>query len=142
MKNQETTSQLLESYQLRQFGLVMGGIICVLFGIIPMVLLDSPFQVWPWVLGLVFILLALVFPGSLKWIHWFWMRVGNVLGYINSRIILSLVFYLMIFPVGVLLRLFGKDPMRRGFEPESESYRLKSSPVSPGSVANDLEKPY
>ena len=51
------------------------------------------------------------------------MAVGEGLGWINTRIILSLIFYGVFTPAAVVMRLRGKDPMRRGWEPNRESYR-------------------
>ena len=50
--------------------------------------------------------------GSRKFFY-LWMRLGNTLGYINSRILLSVVYFLIITPYGITLRLFGRDSMRR-----------------------------
>jgi hypothetical protein len=52
------------------------------------------------------------------------MTVGEVLGWINTRIILGGIFYLLFTPLGLCMRLRGKDPMRRTFSPEAESYRV------------------
>jgi hypothetical protein len=45
--------------------------------------------------------------------HIIWMRLAVALGYINSRVLLSLMFYLVFTPYGLLMRLFGRDPLRR-----------------------------
>ena len=54
--------------------------------------------------------------------------VGEVLGWINTRIILGALFYLLFTPLGVGMRLRGKDPMRRTLAPEAESYRVVRQP--------------
>jgi hypothetical protein len=56
------------------------------------------------------------------------MALGHALGWINSRILLSLVFYLVVTPIGFAIRLFGRDPMRRGFDREAPSYRIPREP--------------
>jgi hypothetical protein len=60
------------------------------------------------------------------------MAVGRVLGWINSRIILSIFFYMILTPVGILFRLLGKDPMRRRYDPAAGSYR-QARPARPAS---------
>ena len=60
------------------------------------------------------------------------MVVGETLGWINTRILLSLVFYGIVTPMGIIIRHFGRDPMRRGFEPTVETYRVPK-PSRPGS---------
>ena len=53
---------------------------------------------------------------------------GEVLGWINTRIILGVLFYLLFTPLGLCMRLRGKDPMRRTLSPEAESYRVVRQP--------------
>jgi hypothetical protein len=45
-------------------------------------------------------------------IVWFWEKLAQVLGFINTRILLSVLFYLFLFPIAMLSRLFSKDPMQ------------------------------
>jgi hypothetical protein len=72
--------------------------------------------------------LALAWPRSLTQIYRLWMTVGEVLGGINTRLILSGLFYLVFTPLGLYMRLRGKDPMRRTLAPEAESYRVVRQP--------------
>lgn len=61
--------------------------------------------------------LSVVAPSLLRPVYRGWMRFGEVLGWINTRIILTLVFFLVVTPIGLLMRLFGRSPMepaRRG----------------------------
>lgn len=44
-------------------------------------------------------------------IVWFWYKIAEVLGWINARILLSLIYFLVVTPVGILFRLFGNDPL-------------------------------
>jgi hypothetical protein len=53
--------------------------------------------------------------------HRGWMRFAQALGYVNSRILLSAMFYLMMTPVGVVSRLVGRNPLRRR-GPKQTSY--------------------
>jgi len=67
-----------------------------------------------------------------------WSRLGLVLGWINSRIALTVIFYLVIVPMGFLMQLFGQDPMARDFDPEVATYRVPSS----NSPVETMEKPF
>jgi hypothetical protein len=58
------------------------------------------------------------------------MRLGEVLGWINTRVILGAIFFLLFTPLGLYMRLRGKDPMRRTLAPEAESYRVVRQPRS------------
>ena len=58
--------------------------------------------------GLTLSILGLTVPIILKPIYWAWMTFATILGWIMTRVILSLLFYIVITPIGVLSRLFGK----------------------------------
>ena len=69
-----------------------------------------------WLTGATSVILILTGLFSRTGSHKFfclWMRLENILGYINSRILLSVVYFLIITPYGVTLRLFGRDSMHR-----------------------------
>jgi len=66
------------------------------------------------------------------------MAVGHALGWINTRIILGILFFVLFSPIGITMKLFGKDPMARKFDKKKESYRI---PCSPKNIAL-MEKPY
>ena len=108
---------------LRSFGLLVGGIWGVI-GLLPLVLRREPPRLWA--LGLMAVLagLGLVLPRALRHPYRWWMALGHALGWINSRILLSLVFYLLITPMGFVMRLFGRDPMHRRFDSGATSYRI------------------
>ena len=61
-------------------------------------------------------------PGSLKPVYIVWMKIAFVLGWINTRILLLAMFYLVCAPIGLVLRLMGKDLLDRSLEPGSPSY--------------------
>lgn len=52
-------------------------------------------------------------PAAARAFHRFWMGLAGILGYINSRILLSLLYYMVFTPVGLVRRLMGRDPMQR-----------------------------
>ena len=58
-----------------------------------------------------------------------WMKFGRTLGDLQARILLAIIFYLVIFPLGVIWKLIGKDPMGKKFSPESNSYFVTSDPL-------------
>ena len=72
-------------------------------------------------IGVLLILMALIAPAAARSFHILWMKLAAVLGYVNSRILLSLVFYLLFFPYNMLARLIGRDPLNRR-KPGSDSY--------------------
>jgi hypothetical protein len=116
-----------ERKQLRSFGLMVGGIFTLL-GVWPVLWRGQPLRLWSLLLGGLLLALGLVWPRSLTHVYRLWMRVGEVLGWLNTRLILSALFYLLFTPIGLYMRLRGKDPMRRTLAPEAESYRVVRQP--------------
>ena len=123
--------------QLRSFGLVLGAGFIIIFDALLPLLFGRQLVVWPlWVAG-VLALLSFVFPLGLHPFYKFWMKLGVVLNWINTRIILAIVFYLLFSPIGLIWKVIGKDPLVRRYS-NQESYRIKSSIRN----TNDLENPY
>ena len=69
-----------------------------------------------------FLLLGLILPVVLKPIQKVWMILALLLGWIMTRVILSVMFFLLFFPIGHVAKLFGKDLLGLKFDPEAESY--------------------
>lgn len=70
---------------------------------------------WVWVtllaIAAVLLLAAAVAPALLRPVYRVWMRIGEALGWINTRILLTLVFFLVVAPIGLVMRLFGRSPI-------------------------------
>ena len=115
MPNEITTKQL------RSFGLTVGGVFAGI-GLWPLVIHFAEPRWWSLIVAAILVLPAVIYPQSLFWPHKGWMLVGHVLGFINTRIILGLVFYVVVTPIGIIRRMLGKDPMGRQLSPELDSY--------------------
>ena len=117
----------VDTKQLRNFGLIVGGI----FGLIalwPLVIRSAEPRWWAAAVASALLLPALVYPKLLNWPHQGWMTLGHILGWINTRIILGLIFYLVVTPIGVVRRWLGKDSMGRRFRPDLQTYRVPRKP--------------
>jgi len=66
------------------------------------------------------------------------MKVGHVLGSINTRIILGIIYYLLITPMGLVMRLMGKDSMHRSFAQDTDTYRILRTPRPPQHMRNQF----
>jgi len=129
----------LDKQGLRKFGLITGAIIVFLFAFFfPWVFDMATMPVWPWIVAGILWVPALLMPSVLRPVYVTWMKIGHVLGWINTRIILGVLFYALVFPMGLIMRLFGKDPMARKINKSISSYRMES--VS--EPKDRLEKPY
>lgn len=115
----------------RSFGLVFAGF----FALLGALGLWYGSGWWPiWVgLAVVMLVLALAAPKVLAPFNWVWTKFGLLLHAIVSPTILGIVFYVCITPIGFLMRLSGKDPLRLRHEPEAESYWIKRIPPGPQS---------
>jgi hypothetical protein len=110
----------LDKHNLRKFGITM-GIACLLITLL--LVIRHKYNIMPTtVISGLFFILAFIAPGLLKPIYIFWMRLAFVLSWINTRLILSIIFYLIFTPVGLGMRLFGVDLLDRKIEKNKDSY--------------------
>jgi hypothetical protein len=88
---------------------------------------------WMWLAGVAaaFALVAVVRPAALGPLNRAWMKLGLLLFRVTNPLILGLLFFGVVMPMGLLMRLAGKDPMRRSFEPGSASYWINRTPPGP-----------
>ena len=128
----------LDKKGLRQFGFTFGGIIAGLFGLVIPWLFGLNYPYWPWIVLLVFAAWALVAPNSIDPFYKLWMRFGLLLNAVMSRIILGIVYYLVVLPTGLIIRMKGRDPMNRKFDGNLKSYRVKNE----GTAKSQMEKPF
>ncbi len=111
------------------FGLVMAAA----FGLI------GGWQIWHgrdwgyWLLAIAaaFLLLAFAAPRLLRPLNWLWFQFGLLLHKITNPLIMGLLFFLTLLPIGLLMRMLGKRPLALDFEPAAESYWIKRSPPGP-----------
>jgi saxitoxin biosynthesis operon SxtJ-like protein len=113
--------------ELRRFGLTVGTAFAVLGGVSwwrghhtpPLVL---------WTLAVALIVPGLVVPAALGPVQRGWMRFGHAVGEVNSRILLTVVFYVVFAPVGFVLRRI-RDPLDRSLAGPRESGWMKRAPA-------------
>ena len=81
--------------------------------------------------GFLLCVLGIAIPVVLKPIYWIWMILAAILGWLMTRVILSLLFYVVITPIGVLSRLFGNQFLELSWDKSKDSYwnpRTKKQP--------------
>jgi hypothetical protein len=127
----------LDRKGLREFGLTTGGIVAVLFGLFFPWLLERPIPRWPWVLAGVLAAWGLLAPMSLRPVYTGWMKFGILLSKVTTPLIMGIVFFLVVTPMGIVRRATGNDSLGRRFE-KTASYRVPS----PKPPAKNLEKPF
>jgi hypothetical protein len=113
----------------RNFGLVFAGF----FALLGALGLWYHSERWPVWLGLAVVMLGLAVaaPKVLAPFNRVWAKFGLLLHAIVSPVMLGIIFYGCIAPIGFLMRLSGKDPLRRRYEPQADSYWIKRMPPGP-----------
>ncbi len=124
--------------ELRTFGLMVGGLVAGIFGLLLPMLRNRAEPIWPWIIGAAFAVPAMVRPELLAAVHRTWTRIGLALGWINNRVILTILFFAVIAPMGLIMRAMGKNPMARRFEPQASTYRVTSRSRS----RESMERPF
>ena len=129
----------MRSHELRRFGLLFGAILVLLFGLLLPFLVGYSFPLWPWVVALIVATFALLAPTALTLFYRGWMRFGLVAAFINTRIIMFVLYYVLFVPTGLVMKLFGRDALARTIGGKTtDSYRVAST-VRPN---DHFERPY
>ena len=107
---------------LRQFGFLICFTFPFLIGWFLPLLGGHPFRVWTLFISMPAGILSILRPGFLLYPYIAWMKLGHILGWVNSRIILGLVFLIVLQPIALVMQILGHDPLRtKKFA--QESYR-------------------
>jgi hypothetical protein len=88
---------------------------------------------YPWMLGLAAVTAAVTIAGP-QWLaplNRGWMKFGGLLHRIVSPIVFGVIFYGVFTPFGFVMRMFGRDAMRRRFEPSVPTYWVEREPPGP-----------
>ena len=120
----------LDNLGLRQFALVFSAIVAGFFGIV-MPLLLGHWSAAPWIVAVGVALWGLLAPSAVRPFYRIWMRFGMIMNAITTPVILGIVYYAVVLPYGVVLRLLGKDPLTRRWDPAAVSYRSVSVKPDP-----------
>ena len=105
---------------LRKFGLTMG----IAFGLLGGLLVWRARAAWPYFVGAsaFFLFFGLALPVVLKPLQKVWMTLALLMGWVMSRVILAVLFFLVVTPIGLILRLSGKDLLDKKAGAKKESY--------------------
>ncbi len=132
------TQKDLTAGELRNFGLSTGAVVAVLFGAVIPWIWGLGYPLWPWIVLAVLGGWGLIAPKSLRPVYRIWMRIGLLISKVTTPIILGVVFFLVLMPVGVAIRVFGWDPLARKFDAGAGTYRV----IRDRQSVDTLENPY
>jgi Saxitoxin biosynthesis operon protein SxtJ len=88
---------------------------------------------WHWLLplGVLFLVVALVRPGLLAPLNKLWLKFGLLLYKVMNPLVLGLLFFITITPIGLVMRAFGKDFLRLRLDRGAKSYWIERTPPGP-----------
>ena len=104
--------EIIQKKQLREFGLLIGFGFPLFIGWLIPTLTGHGFRTWSLWIGFSGLIIGLTSPRLLYYPYKFWIKLGIILGWINSRIILGLVFMIVLLPISFIMRIFAYDPLR------------------------------
>ena len=109
-----------EKSDLRNFGIIVGIILLIISGFLFWKEKES-FQIFL-AIGITLFFTAIAIPSVLKPVYWIWMIFATILGWFMTRLILSLLFYVIFTAIGLTLRFFGKQFLELRWDKSKESY--------------------
>ncbi len=128
----------LDTRKLRKFGLTVGGVFTVLALLF---ILRHKHHV-PYYISVVagptLLAGALLWPRALAPVERGWSLLAAALGFVNTRILLAIVFFVVLAPIALVLRLVGKDPLERRRDRNRPTYWRTREPAEP----DRLTRPY
>jgi len=117
----------------RSFGLVFGAVF-IIVALLPLLTMsDQPgsLRLWALFVAAFFTITALTMPRLLALPNKLWFRFGLLLHKVVNPLIMGLLFFVTITPIGLLMRSFGKTPLKLGFDKSAESYWIPRTPPGP-----------
>ena len=125
--------------ELRRFALTMSIVFPVVFMLVLPWIFNLGIPVWPALLSAVLMLLYLISPRLLHYPQIVWAWIAFVLGWINTHLLLWVVFYILIFPVGLMAKLAGKLNYNKHHKSKKESFWVKRDQKA---AKQELENPF
>jgi hypothetical protein len=113
----------------RNFGLIFAAFFLII-ALLPL-LHGGASRLWAVGISFAFGIISLVTPSALTLPNRLWMMVGQQMHRIISPVILAILFYGLITPTGLLMRLFGKDSLHLSFDNQSASYWIERNTADP-----------
>ena len=128
-----------EIKDLKQFGSALTGILMV-FGVVNFLKGRASWYPWFFSLSGAMILLVLIAPRRIKPIFIIFTKVAHAIGWVNTRVILALIYFIFVTPIAIVMRIFGKDPLDRSIDKNEMSYWAKREAAKP--AKEKLEKQF
>lgn len=134
-----SATKTLSRRELRSFGLTVAAALPIFFGLLLPFLRGRHYPDWPWLVAIPLAVVAFLSPQLLRVAHVPWMKLGEILGFINTRLILGIVYLVVVIPVGLVRGWFGSDPLTRKWDKSSKTYRVTRESAG---APEHMERPY
>ena len=138
MKAGKMNSNLIESKDLRNFGILIGFVVGPILGVILPFYKTKTFDLNFLGIGVCILLISISIPKILFYPYKVWMKIGEILGWVNSRIILGIIFFVLFVPVGLIRRIANRDTLKRSLDYTSNSYWI----IPQKRESNHMERPF
>ena len=125
--------------ELRKFGILMSICLALLGGLL---LWKNKGYYWCFfILSMLFLFFGLTIPGTLRHVYKSWMKLSKIIGFFTSKLVLAILFYLVLTPTGIILRILGKDILDTNFtKGSSASYWIPKK--ADDSLVRDYERQF
>ena len=117
-----------EKKELRQFGVTIGIVLALLAGLL--LWREKDYYLYLLIISIFFFFTGLALPVLLKPIHKMWMTLAILVGWFVTRLIMIILFYLVVTPIGLLTRLCGKDFLDTQFKKNVNSYWIPRKTIT------------
>jgi len=126
MLREEIKSIKSDKSDLRKFGLMIGSVLLLLSAFLFWKAKSS--AVYFGIIGGTLMVAGLILPGVLKPVFRAWMAFAVVMGFVMTRVILTVLYFGMFTPIALVLRLLGKDLLEEQWDKNAGTYWLKRKP--------------
>jgi len=111
----------------RSFGLVFFFVFLII-GFWPLLNEDSP-RLWSLIISLVFLILGLLNSKILSPLNSIWFKFGELLGLVVSPIVMAIIFFLVVTPTGIIMKILGKDLLKIKLNKNIKSYWIEKEKI-------------
>jgi hypothetical protein len=121
--------------QLIEFGILLGiGFPFFIGWLIPL-FHGNNFKIWSLFIGLPFLMISFIKPGLLRIFYKNWIKLGNILGFLNSHVILGFIFFFVLLPISIFMKMLGHDPLNkrlsaiRTYKVKNKNYKINLNKI-------------
>ncbi len=121
--------------EIKTFSLIW-SFIFIIIAIFPL-FKGSEIRLWSIIVSSIFFIIAFTQPSLLSGFYKVWVKFGEIVGNIISKVIIIILFYGLFTPIAIILRLLGKDLLKKNLDKSSSTYWIKRD-TQPGSLKNQF----